>query len=142
MSEMTLFNRNFLRDFFEDSHGPGFFVRPLHGDALKPDFKVDIKELKDAYQIQAELPGVKKEDIHVTVDSGILTISAEMKQHDSEEKEGQIIRSERYYGSVSRSLQLPQEIDSERTEAKYENGILNLHLGKLTSTKSNRIPIK
>ena len=117
-------------------------MRPLHGDALKLDFNVDIKELKDAYQIQAELPGVKKEDIHVTVDSGILTIAAEMKQHDSQEKEGQIIRSERYYGSVSRSLQLPQEIDSERTEAKYENGILSLHLGKLTSTKSSRIPIK
>lgn len=65
-----------------------------------------------------------------------------MKQHDSQEKEGQIIRSERYYGSVSRSLQLPQEIDSERTEAKYGNGILSLHLGKLTFTKSSRIPIK
>lgn len=142
MSELTLFNRNFLRDFFDDRHGPGFFVRPLHGDALKSDFKVDIKDLKDSYHVQAELPGVKKEDIHVTVDSGILTISAEMKQHDSETKEGQIIRSERYYGSVSRSFQLANEIDSERTEATYENGVLNLYLGKQTTAKSNRIAIK
>lgn len=142
MSDLTLFNRNFLRDFFDDRNGPSFFVRPLHGDGLKPDFKVDIKDSKDSYYVQAELPGVKKEDIHVSVDAGILTISAQMKQHDSETKEGQVIRSERYYGSVSRSFQLPNEIDSEKAEAQYENGVLSLCLGKKTSAKSNRIAIK
>lgn len=142
MSELTLFNRNFLRDFFNDHSSPSFFIHPFHRNALKEDFKVDIKESKETYQIYAELPGIKKEDLHVTVDSGVLTISAETKQQNQETKDGKVIHSERYYGSVSRSFQLPTAIDQTTSEAKYENGMLQLVLHKKTSITSNRIEIK
>ncbi|POZ62750.1 Hsp20/alpha crystallin family protein [Chromobacterium alticapitis] len=118
-----------LDDFFRD-FTPGFFIKPLHGDALPAQIKMDVKETEQAYQVEAELPGVGKEDIHVEIDGSRVTIKAEVKQYDEESKEQQSLRSERYYGMVSRSFQLPQDIDREAASAKYENGVLLLNLPK------------
>ena len=108
----------------------GFYIKPLHGDALPQSIKVDIEEAGDIYNVQAELPGVKKEDIHVDIDGAIVTIKAEIQQKNSSGEGSRNLRSERYYGSVSRRFELPSEINLEQAEAHYEEGLLHLVLPK------------
>ncbi len=141
MSALTSLNRNLFGDFFEPS-SLGYFIRPLHGEALTDAFKVDVKETPTAYVLHAELPGVKKEDLHITVDASKVTISGEVRQYDEEKKDEKIVRSERYFGSVMRSFQLPQEVDENLSDAKFENGILELTLAKKTSTGTKTIQVK
>ncbi|WP_434629770.1 Hsp20/alpha crystallin family protein [Chromobacterium sp. CV08] len=122
--------RHSLFDEFFRDFTPGFFVKPLHGDALPAQIKMDVKETGEAYQVEAELPGVGKEDIHVEIDGALVTIKAEVRQFDQRGEDERPLRSERYYGLVSRSFQLPQDIDRETASARYENGVLNLTLPK------------
>jgi HSP20 family protein len=103
--------------------------------------RVDVKEDNDAYQIHAELPGISKEDIHVHIDGPVVSISAERKQ-EKEVKEGErVLRTERYYGKVSRSFQLGQEVDEERSSAKFADGVLNLSLPKKAAAQARRLTI-
>jgi HSP20 family protein len=139
----ALINRgNFLDDFFRDV-APGFYVRPLHGDALPTpaQIKVDVKESDSAYTVQAEVPGVAKEDIHVSLDGNVVTLRAEVKQQDAQTKDEKVLRSERYFGAVSRSFQLPMDIDQSTAKAKYDNGVLTLTLPKKTGGKAQRLAI-
>lgn len=121
---------NLFDDFFRDV-APGFFIKPLHGDPLPSpsQIKVDVKESDGAYTVHAEVPGVRKEDIHVSLDGSVVTLRAEVKQEDSG-KDDKMLRSERYFGSVSRSFQLPQDLDQTQAKAKYDNGVLILTLPK------------
>lgn len=80
--------------------------------------------------MQAEVPGVPKDDIHVALDGNVVTLRAEIKQEDSSRKDDKVLRSERYFGEVSRSFQLPVEIDTASASAKYDNGVLSLTLPK------------
>lgn len=135
----SLLNDNLFRDL-----APGFFIKPLHGDGLpSPErIKMDIKESEQSYVVQAEIPGVSKENIHVAIDNNIVTLRAEIKQEDRQEKE-QVLRSERYYGAVSRSFQLAQDIDQGKAKAKYDHGVLTLTLPKKLSTQgSHRLLIE
>ena len=128
----ALANRSYLlNDFFRDI-APAFYVRPLHGDPLPTpaQIKVDVKESKDAYTVHAEIPGVPKEDSHVSVDGNWVTLQAEVKQQDSTGDNDTVLRSERYFGEVSRSFQLPMDIDQAQAKAKFENGVLTLTLPK------------
>lgn len=128
----ALSNRgNFFDDFFRDAN-PGFFVRPLHGDPLPSpaQIKLDLKETDQAYTVHAEVPGVAKEDIHVTLDGNVVTLRAVIKQEDKTGGDQKVLRSERYFGEVSRSFQLPVEIETSEASAKYDNGVLNLTLPK------------
>lgn len=129
-------------DFFRDV-APGFYVRPLHGDALPApaQIKVDVKESDKAYTVQAEVPGVAKEDIHVSLDGNVVTLRAEVKQQDSQTKDEKVLRTERYYGAVSRSFQLPQDIDQNQAKARYDSGVLTLTLPKKVSGGSQRLAI-
>lgn len=129
-------------DFFRDV-APGFYVRPLHGDGLPTpsQIKVDVTESDRAYTVQAEVPGVNKEDIHVSVEGSVVTLSAEIKQQDVQTKDDKALRSERYFGAVSRSFQLPQDIDQSESRAKYENGVLTLTLPKKKGGKGQRLAI-
>ena len=103
--------------------------------------RMDVKENEEGYQVHAELPGVKKEDIQVTIDGGTLSISAEVRQ-EKEEKEGdQVLRAERYFGKVSRSVQLPHEIDEAAAAARFADGVLELTLPKRQGTSSKRLTI-
>lgn len=122
---------NFLDDFFRDV-APSYYVKPLHGDPLPgaQQIKIDVKENDSAYTVHAEIPGVPKEDIHITLDGPVVTLSAEVKQHDSSSRNEKVLRSERYYGAVSRSFQLPVDIDQDRSSAKFDNGVLTLTLAK------------
>ena len=130
-------------DFFKDL-APGFYVRPLHGDPLPNpgQVKIDVKESPEAYTVTAELPGVPRDDIHVTIDGGVVTISAEVKQQDAKTEGEKVLRSERYYGQISRSLSLPVDIDKTKAKAKYGDGVLNLTLPKQTAAGAHRLNIE
>ena len=135
----TLTRRDPLDDFFR-----GFFVRPVDfagSPAEAPQMRVDVKETPEGYQVHAELPGVKKEDIHVHIDGPVVSISAERKQ-DKEVKEGEkVLRTERYFGKVSRSFQLGQEIDEAKASAKFNDGVLELVLPKKAEAQARRLTI-
>jgi HSP20 family protein len=93
--------------------------------------RVDIKDNDDHYEITAELPGVAKEDIHITLSDGVLTLEAESNQEDKEEKEGKIIRQERRYGKFMRSFNLGPEVHEEDISADFRDGLLALRAPKL-----------
>ena len=130
-------------DFFKDV-APGFYVRPLHGDSLPSpsQIKIDVKETPSAYTVVAEVPGVAKEDIHVTVEGNVVTLQAEIRQHDSQQKDSNIVHSERYYGMVSRSFQLPVDVDEARATARCEGGVLTLTLQKKQGGNSLRLTVE
>jgi HSP20 family protein len=104
---------------------------------------MDIKETAEAVLVEAELPGMKKEDIKVTVDEGVLTIAAERTQ-EKEEKGKSVHRSERYYGRMQRSLALPPTVDGAKVEASYKDGVLHVTLPKKPAAKggSTAVPVK
>ncbi len=137
MSNLPTTRYGLFDDLFRDM-APGFFVRPLHGDGLPQQIKVDVKEDAEAFTLQADLPGVAKDDIHVTIDGPLVTLSAEVKQQDSQTRNERVLRSERFYGSVSRSFQLPVEVDEARAVARYDNGVLQLTLPKKASKQGAR----
>lgn len=130
-------------DFFRDI-APGFYVRPLHGDPLPApsQIKIDVKESDKAFTVQAEVPGVAKEDIHVSIDGSVVTLRAEVKQQDVQTKDEKVLRTERYYGSVARSFQLPQDIDQASAKAKYDGGVLTLTLPKKSAASVQRLAIE
>lgn len=130
-------------DFFKD-FAPGFFIKPLHGEPLPTaaQIRVDVKENEDAYVVMAEIPGVGKEDIHVAIEGRVVSLRAEIKQHDQQAEGEKILRSERYYGAVSRSFQLPADIDQATAKAKYGNGVLTLTLPKSQGGKSQRLMVE
>ncbi|MCK9985544.1 MAG: HSP20 family protein [Azoarcus sp.] len=132
------------RDPFDDLLR-GFFVRPVDfgggGASEAPQMRVDVKEDNDTYQVHAELPGIRKEDIHVHIDGPVVSISAERKQ-EKEVKEGErVLRTERYFGKVSRSFQLGQEVDEAKSSAKFKDGVLELSLPKKAHEQAKRLTI-
>lgn len=132
-----------LDEFFKDVN-PGFYIRPLHGDPLPSpaQIKVDVKENDAAYTVHAEVPGVAKEDIQVAIDGNVVSLRAEVTQKDEQTKDDKLLRSERFYGAVQRSFQLPLEIDSAQAKARYDNGVLTLTLPKKQGTQTRRLTIE
>jgi HSP20 family protein len=121
----------------------GFFrpVRTDNADAAV-QIKIDVKEDDKAYTIHAEIPGVKKEDIHVTVDGNQVSLAAEIKR-DSETREGEkLLRSERYYGKTYRSFTLGSDVDDATAETKYSDGVLELKLPKKAASNAKRLEIR
>lgn len=133
MSNFPITHR-LVNDLFNDLTD-GFFVKPMQGQSLPRSIAMDIKEDENAYVVHAELPGVKKDDIHVEIEGGLVTIKAEVTQEETTENE-RILRRERYTGSVSRRFELPVEVDLDQANADYTDGILVLNLPKLEH-KSN-----
>ena len=130
-------------DFFKDI-APGFYVRPLHGDGVPApsQIKVDVKETDGGYTVQAEVPGVPKEDIQVSIDGNVVSLRAEVRQHDQKTEGEKVLRSERYFGSVARSFQLPVDVDAAQAKAKYDNGVLTLTLPKKQGGSAQRLSIE
>jgi HSP20 family protein len=129
-----------LDDFFKDM--PGFFVRPLHGDPLPDQIRMDIKEQNGAYVVQAEIPGVAKNNIHVSIDGNQVSINAEVKQEDIQKEGEQVLRSERFYGAMARTFTLPSDIDEAASKAKYEDGLLTLTLARKNRGGQQRLSIE
>jgi len=120
----------------------GFFVRPVMFEG-KPQMqiKMDLKEKDDAYVVHADIPGVKKEDIHVSIDGNQVSISAETRM-EKEEKEGEkVLRSERYVGKVARSFSLAHDVDEAKSQAKYADGVLELTLPKKAASQAKKLAI-
>jgi len=103
--------------------------------------RVDIAEADNEFTIKAEIPEVKKEDVKVTVDSGVLTIRGERKQ-EKEEKGKKFHRVERYYGSFTRSFNLPDNVDESKIDASFKDGMLNLRIPKTGAAKPKAIEVK
>ena len=121
----------------------GYLVRPMWSEARDSvgRMKVDVAEKGDAYLVQAELPGVKKDDIHITIDGAQVTLAAEVKR-ESETGDGERwLHTERAYGKVTRSFALPQEIDEARADAKFREGVLELTLPKKAAATRKQIAI-
>jgi HSP20 family protein len=133
-----------FEDLFDDFF-KGFLVRPVGGapdtSAVAPRVKVEVSEQDKAYKVVAELPGVKKDDIHVEIDGDQVAISAEVKQ-EKDVKEGErVVHSERYYGKVSRAFRLGQDIDEGAAIAKYNDGVLELTLPKKAAASRKQISV-
>ena len=135
---MSLIPRNnlFATDrFFND------FWAPATADSQPGTFfapRVDIKDVEDHYEITAELPGISKEDIHVHVKEGILTLEAETNEENKEEKEGKVIRQERRYGKFMRSFNLGSDVHESDIKASFKDGVLKLEAPKLAEKVPER----
>lgn len=145
---MTLIKRNTgvhnsLPAFFDD-----FFAKDLFDFAPAKSFStlaksipaVNILETENEYKIEVAAPGLKKEDIKVELDNDLLTISSEVKQEKEEkDKEGRYTRREFSFSSFKRSFTVDEDtVDTEKIEAKYENGILNIHVPKKVTVQEEK----
>ena len=119
----------------------GFF-RPVRVEKAPASIKIDVSESENAYVVKAEIPGVAKEDIQVSIEGSQVTIGAEVKR-ETEAKDGErLLRRERYYGNAYRSFTLPVEVDETTSNAKYENGVLQLTLSKKPALTGRRLTIQ
>jgi len=124
----------------------GFFVRPVSYDtrgALETSrLKVDVTEKNGTYQVVADLPGVKKEDIHVAIDGAQVTLTAEIKREKEVTEGERVLHTERSFGKLTRSFSLPQELDEEKAQAKFRDGVLELTLPKKAAAARKAITIQ
>lgn len=141
MSASLIARGSLFDDFFRGA-APGFYVKPLHGDSLPAQIRVDVKETPEAYQLVAEIPGVSKDDIQIDIEGKRVSLRAEIKPGDAAADGTRLLRSERYYGVAQRSFQLPVEVDNTSARARYENGVLALNLPKKASATSQRVAVE
>ncbi|MEP6657209.1 MAG: Hsp20/alpha crystallin family protein [Betaproteobacteria bacterium] len=141
MNQMTTFDP--FADAGFDELFRGFF-RPVRA-AAQPQavaIKVDVKATAQGYVVIADIPGVKKEDIQVTIEGKQVTLAAEVKR-ETEQKEGdRVLRTERYSGHLYRSFTLPVELDEDASSAKYENGVLELALARKQAVAGRKLTIQ
>ena len=128
---MDLFD-DFDRDFFRGMARP---ERMLYGKNAARIMKTDVKETADGYELAVDLPGFKKEEIHLELQNGYLTISTEKNLENKEEKEGKLLRQERYAGTMQRSFYVGDNLTEEDIHAKYEDGVLRVDLPKKEARK-------
>ena len=121
----------------------GFF-RPIQDGArgAAQPIHIDVSEDANAYRVAATLPGVKKEDIQVSVDQNEVTISAEVKRETSAKEGERVLHSERFYGKTTRVFSVGQEIDEASVQAKYADGVLSLVLPKRAPVSAKRVTIE
>jgi HSP20 family protein len=122
----------------------GFFVRPL---AFEPRaelvrMKLEVAEKNGTYLVTAELPGVRKEDINVTVDGAQVTLAAEVKREKEAAGNDRLLHTERSFGKLTRTFTLPQELDEAKVEAKFRDGVLELALPKKAAAQRKPISIQ
>jgi HSP20 family protein len=121
----------------------GFF-RPvrIEGREQAVTIKMDVSEDDKSYTVHAEIPGVNKDDIHVTIEGNQVTLGAEVKREKDVKDGERILRSERYYGSAYRSFTLPSEVDEATSQAKYDKGVLELKLMKKPTLAGKRLSVQ
>lgn len=142
----TLARWNPLRDMVR--YDPFMEFAPLWKDVPmgtlpepEPMMRMDVSQTPEGYTVKAELPGVAKEDVAVSIDGNTVSITAETKR-EKDVKEGEkVLRSERYFGSVARTMTMPDGIDLDHAEAVFENGVLTLKLPKAPGAEARKLPI-
>ena len=135
----AVFGENML-DLFDDLDRDFFrgFSRPervLYGKNAPRMMKTDVKETETGYELAVDLPGMKKEEIHLDLQNGYLIISAEKTQENKEEKHGRLLRQERYNGTMRRAFYVGENLTEEDVQAKYEDGVLTVVLPKKEAQK-------
>jgi HSP20 family protein len=121
------------------------FFAPMTFDADTPELKmrIDVSEKDNVYQVKADIPGVKKEDINVRIDGNVVQIDAEVKREKETKGNGEkFLRTERYYGNVSRTFSLAEDVDDSKAEAKYADGVLTLALPKKATAASKKLNVQ
>lgn len=132
--------RSGIDRFFEDFFKGNLAMAPFQANG-KPMPAIDVKETDEAITVDAEIPGLKQEEIKVSVEEGVLTISAERKQ-EKDEKTKNVHRLERYYGQMERKLALPASVEDGRVEAVYKDGVLHVTLPKKATAKSKAVKVQ
>ena len=132
MLRPSIFNDNLFDDFFEFPFFDDRAERKVYGHNAKNIMKTDIKEHKDGYELEIDLPGFHKDEIQAELKDGYLTISAakQLNQDEKEKESGKYIRRERYSGSCQRSFYVGDEITQEDIKAEFKHGILKLFVPK------------
>ena len=127
----SIFGESLLDDWFDFPSERDFFGshNPVFGKHAKNLMRTDIRETDTSYELDVDLPGFKKEDVHIDLKDGYLTISAEKSLDKEDKQEGRYIRQERYSGSCARSFYVG-EVRPEDIHAKYEDGVLSLSFPK------------
>lgn len=131
-------------DVFDDLL-KGFFVRPVAYErqpAAPGRIKIDVTEKDGAYVVHAEIPGVKKEDIQVSIDGDQVSISAEARAEKEVKENERVLHRERYYGKVARAFRLGTDIDQSAANAKYADGVLELTLPKKADVAGRQLTIQ
>ena len=143
MANITRFDplNELMDDFFK-----GFFVRPMvyegeaRGTALR--MKVDGSESSGAYVVTAELPGIQKEDVQISIDGAQVTLNAEIKREREVSEHERVLHAERVFGKLTRSFTLPQEVDEQTAQAKLLDGVLELTLPKKAAASRRTITVQ
>lgn len=132
----SIWNNNWIDDLFDRSFRltPWPDERELYGKHARNLMKTDVHETEDSYEMNVDLPGFKKEDIHVDLKEGYLTVRAEKNLEKEEKKEKKVIRSERYVGSMSRTFYVG-DVKPESVKCRYEDGVLTLEFPKADQPK-------
>lgn len=132
-----------LARFEQASPFEDFFngLRPRWTELETPEMRIDVTESERSYSVKAEIPGVNKEDIDVSIEGGQVTIVAEAKRETKKKDDEREICTERYYGRVYRSFSLPGDVDNTKASAHYENGVLTLTLPKKENGSSRKVTI-
>lgn len=126
----------------------GFFVRPMAFEGQNPvhqsqvQLKIDVTEDENAFIVHAEIPGVNKEDINVTIDGNQVAISAEVKRSNEQKQGERVLHSERYYGKVYRAFSLAQDVDEASAQARYNEGVLELRLPKKAAVSARKVLVQ
>lgn len=136
----TVFGEN-LMDVFDDFdrnffHGFGNVDRTLYGKHAQNMMKTDVKEMEDGYEVDIDLPGFNKDEIHLELSNGYLTISTEKTLEKEENRRGKMLRQERYAGTMQRSFYVGEYITEEDIRASYENGVLHVTIPKKEAPKA------
>lgn len=128
----SIFGENLFDEWFDDALTPFFQGRdPLYGKHARNLMRADVRETDNAYELDIDLPGFKKDEISLKLDQGYLTIqAAKGLDKDGQDKDGRYIRRERYAGACSRSFYVGDQVTGQEISAKFEDGILKIHLPK------------
>jgi HSP20 family protein len=126
-----------FEDFFRS-----FGMRPTWSNLETiPDIRLDVSENDKFYRVKAEIPGVDKKDIDLSIDGNQIAISAEVKRESTKKEGEKEICSERYYGKMYRAFSVPTDVDASKAEAHYDNGVLTLTLPKKGNGQSRKIAV-
>lgn len=136
---MSLVPRGSLLDldnFFDQLASPSRALTQGKEGFFSP--RIDVSETSDSYEISAELPGVSKDDISITLEEGVLTLEAEVHREEKEEREGRVIRQERRYGKYMRSFNLGADVSEADIDASFQDGVLTLKAPKREPSQPQR----
>lgn len=142
MANLTLFDpttNDLIDPFFRRFFASRDLATPFETQAIR----IDVSETPESYTVHADIPGVKKEDIHVRIDRNSVQIDASMNsESEKKDKSGRVIRSERYSGAVSRAFTLAHDVDDAKASAKYDDGVLTLELPKKTVAGAKKLSVQ